>query len=176
MISIIDLLINNQGDLILDKYRPLSKFKISFRQSKYPIFKIDFFQNTDYIRTDNSSFKIQFKTTNLVAHEDIMNPTIHDIEELKQRIMILLRTEYKELNNNNLIGSKLYTYKHEDILSESVKNGIIDTITEELKTIVDNDTIIKVTVSPELIDGPFYCQNLNIYIFLNDNLVYNFNL
>lgn len=176
MITIIDFLINNQGDLIFDKYRSLSKFKIFFRQSKYPIFRIKFLQETDYIHSANSNnFKIRFKTTDLLSNENIINSVIHNIEELKQRIMILLRTEYQELGNN-LIGSKLYTYKHQDILSESVQNNIIDTVTKEINSIVDSNTVVKVTVSPKKIDGPFYCQNLNIYIYLNEQLIYSFNL
>ena len=42
----IDFAINNKGDLTFDRYSPIDIFKLSFRTTKYPIFKIQFLQET----------------------------------------------------------------------------------------------------------------------------------
>ena len=88
--------------------------------------------------------------------------------------MIALRTEENELTDSNLLGSKLYTYKHKDILSLDVQQGIINTITNYLNNMLDGIYNIEVEVIPKKIDNPFFCQNLSIYIFLNDELLYDF--
>lgn len=63
--------------------------------------------------------------------------------------MIALRTEENELTDSNLLGSKLYTYKHKDILSLDVQQGIIDTITNYLNNMLDGIYNIEVKVIPK---------------------------
>ena len=176
----IDFKINNNGELIFNEPEPFSKFKIDFRLSKYPIFNIQFFQEKEYIRTKyDNVFKITFNTNiNLKDINDSNNKNVLDLEELKQRIMIHLRTEYNELLSSNLIGSNVYKYKHEDLLAETTINGITDTVTNELKTLFEDlkDKEIEVKVYPYKIDSPFYCQNLNIEIYINKEFIYNFNI
>lgn len=172
----IDFAINNKGDLTFDRYSPINIFKLSFRTTKYPIFQIQFLQEDQHIERDikDNCFVVKFITTNLNDKKHKQNKAIHNLDELRQRVMIALRTEENELTDSNLLGSKLYIYKHKDILSLDVQQGIIDTITNYLNNMLDGIYNIEVKVIPKKIDNPFFCQNLSIYIFLNDELLYDF--
>lgn len=173
----IDFALNNKGDIVLERKNYIPKFKISFRQSMFPIFNLKFMQTSEYVRNDNKyNFCIKFKTSNNRDDgSDIINKSVLDKEELKQRIRILLRTEQNELLNKEDFGSKVYIYKHLDILADSTLQGIKQTILNELSNIIDTQTnILDVEVIPKIADGPFYCQNVNIYIYLNSELLFDF--
>ena len=176
----LDFKIDNNGELILNELEPFSKFNINFRISKYPIFNIKFLQEKEYIRSNHDNmFNIKFNTnTDLKDVNDSKNESVFNLEELKQRIIIHLRTERNELLSSNLIGSDIYTYKHKDLLAESTQQGISDTVTKELKTLFEDlkDKDIEVKVYPYKIDNPFYCQNLNVEIHIDKEFIYNFNL
>lgn len=175
----IDFSIDNSGDLILERKNYIPKLNILFRKSSFPIFNLKFLQTVKTMDTTNNNnydFCINFKTyNNKDDGYDVVNRTVIDKEELKQRIRILLRTEQNELLNKEDFGSRIYTYKHLDILADSTITGIKQTVLNELSNIIDTESnTVDVEVIPKISNGPFYCQNINIYIYLNNELLYDF--
>lgn len=173
----IDFSIDNNGDITLERKDYIPKFKISFRRSSFPIFNLKFLQASE-VSSNHSNYDlcVKFKVFNdRDDGNDVVNKSVIDKEELKQRIRILLRTEQNELLNKEDFGSKVYTYKHSDILADSTLQGIKQTVLNELNNIIDTETnVLDVEVIPKMADGPFYCQNVNIYIYLNNELLFNF--
>ena len=177
----IDFSINNQGDLYLANFDNLSKFKfrVLFHVSKYPVFKLSFLQGKENnLEYSNSAFTLKFRTSNQIINKDLTNKAVISDEEIRQRIKILLRTEKDELLNKEGFGSQVYLYKHEDLLADSTIQGIQDTIEDELKNILDlsGDNKLEVKAIPKKANGAFYCQNINVYIIYNDELLYEFTL
>lgn len=173
----IDFTLNNKGDIILERKDYIPKLKISFRRSLFPIFNLKFLQASEVVSNHyNYNLCVKFKVSNNRDDgNDVVNKSVIDKEELKQRIRILLRTEQNELLNKEDFGSKVYTYKHLDILADSTLQGIKRTVLNELSNIIDTETnTLDVEVIPKMTDGPFYCQNVNIYIYLNNELLFDF--
>lgn len=173
----IDFTLNNKGDITLERKDYIPKLKISFRRSLFPIFNLKFLQASEVVSNHyNYNLCVKFKVSNNRDDgNDVVNKSVIDKEELKQRIRILLRTEQNELLNKEDFGSKVYTYKHLDILADSTLQGTKQTVLNELSNIIDTETnILDVEVIPKMTDGPFYCQNVNIYIYLNNELLFDF--
>ena len=169
----IDFTLNNKGDITLERKDYIPKLKISFRRSLFPIFNLKFLQASEVVSNHyNYNLCIKFKASNNRDDgNDVVNKSVID----KQRIRILLRTEQNELLNKEDFGSKVYTYKHLDILADSTLQGIKQTVLNELSNIIDTETnTLDVEVIPKMTDGPFYCQNVNIYIYLNNELLFDF--
>lgn len=178
MILIIDFKITNSGDLILTNHKNEEPFRIDFFIDSFPIFNINFLQgeeNTSKNVIPNNCFNLKFKVKNeLVGYEKAKKAKIvRNLEEIKQRILIKLRTEYGDLSYNKTFGTTLWQIKHLDIRNK-------DTISK-LQKIVE-DAIFPILSEPKVVlkkskyDGVFFCQNINIYIYNYDELVYNFSL
>lgn len=172
----IDLKINNTGDLILDRNTKYPSFCISFYQSTYPGFTIDFVYNknkntlpTKLAEAILPTFELSFETTNAV--EEVKTNSVFQEDELRQRILIALRTEYGDLKNNETFGSLLHTMYHERITDETVLTNIENIVYDTVSTLIKNPTVI---IERKQADHFFFCQNVLISIYDNDVLIYSF--
>lgn len=169
----VDFAISNSGDLILEEQEKLSKFRIDFRIAEYPGLAIRFFQRKPLEQMPPGDFKLTFHTK---AHSKEIAGRAAIVEDLKaaaQRVMIQLRTELTELPARQAVGSKLRTIKHERLNSAANIASIEAMTLEAVKDIVNNAEVV---AKAEFGVGTFYCQNVNVYIYSNDELFYKFSI
>ena len=173
----IDFEIDNRGDFILSSLKKYPRLRLDFINSTYKTLRIDFEQN----RKSPSLFKyedkynngkrlnIEFYTDKDKASVNRKLSTVIDKDEIRQRIIIALRTEYGEAKVNDELGSYLVTQRHEDITSEDVHNNVRNIVLNAIGSYLNNPDVI---VVPKRINGPFYCSNLNIYVYEDDELFF----
>lgn len=144
----------------------------------YPIFNLQLVQQREYIRKPQAAdFKIKFVTTNQSTFKQIVNSnSVIDTDELRQRVRMILRTEYGELAEKLDFGSEVYKYKHLDLFAEETLEGVKQAVVDAITPIIDEDDNLEVDVIPKKGGGPFYCQNVNIYIYINEQMLYYFSL
>ena len=173
----IDFKIDNRGDFILSSSRNYPRLKLDFVNSTYKTLKITFEQGQaypdlyDYDNKYNEGkrLNIEFYTDKDKAKMDRKLSTIFDKDEIKQRIIIALRTEYNEVPFMEGLGSYLVTQRHEDIASEKVHNNVRTIVLNAIGDKLENP---EVRVVPKRKEGPFFCSNLNIYVYENDELFF----
>ena len=173
----IDFKIDNRGDFILSSSKNYPKLRLDFINSTYKTLKITFEQGQfipelyDYDNkyNDGKRLNIEFYTDRDKAKVNRKVSTIFDKDEIKQRIIIALRTEYGEVPFMNNLGSYLVTQRHEDINSEKVHNNVRAIVLNAIGNKLENP---EVRVVPKRKDGPFFCSNLNIYVYENDKLFF----
>lgn len=170
----IDLKIDNKGDLKLETQQRYPRFTLSFRHADYPIFSLKFMQGQTYeeVKRPDDSFTIKFRVDDKrgLLEDAKTIPAVTDMDELKQRVIMRMRTEYGETHLAPQLGSNLAKLKHKNLTDEHVRKEIINQIAEELGDIVENPQI---EISHESYDGPFYSQNLTIRIYQKGSLIYN---
>ena len=166
----IDFMIDDRGDFLLSTPPAYQRLKLSWVNSNYPVLKLSFEQGQSCSeRKSYNRLRIDF-----IADQDskIMNRkfmTVNDKKELRQRIMIRLRTERGEMNLFKNFGSYLVTQRHEDIMSDDVKTSVENIVYAEIADILQNPKVVAV---PKRKDGPFFCQNMNVYIYDDNDLIY----
>lgn len=172
----IDFKINNAGDLILDRNTKYTPFSISFYQSTYPGFTIDFVYNKNKSSAPKElsevilpTFELSFETTNAV--EEIKTNSVFQEDEFRQRILLALRTEYGDLKNNKEFGSLIHTMYHERITDEAVLTNIENIVYDTVSKLIKNPRVI---VERKQTEHFFFCQNVLISIYDSDVLVYSF--
>ena len=169
-----DFMVDDKGDFVLTVPPVHQRLKLSWINSKYPVLKLDFEQGQIYAeRKSLGRLKINFITDQASKTNNVALATVHDKEELRQRIMIRLRTERGELNLLKNLGSYLVTQRHRDIMSEDTKTSVEDIVLSEVSDILQNPRVVAV---PKHKTGPFFCQNMNIYIYDDDELIYTLSL
>lgn len=171
----IDLKITNNGDLELCRNKMYPDMRIRFFVSPYPGLRLRFLQGEEFKEktVPAGTAKISFRTKRLPAYKGISVPLITKRKEIRQRIMVRLRTEYGDIVTKPDFGSEIVTLKHKDINSEEVQQMLHDIVLDQVSDILKNPGV---TVVPEKYDGDFYCQNLNIYIFDDKKLIYQFGI
>lgn len=169
----IDFALNNKGDLILEEQPVLPGFKLNFRISQHPVFAVKFFQAPaqDVVRGDN--FKICFNTMEHSEETKYRASLVEGIEAAVQQVIIRLRTELTELPKRQTVGSQLRTIKHERLNSALNISRIESMTVDAISGIVTN---LEVVAKAEHGVGPFYCQNVNIYIYSNGILFHKFSI
>ena len=173
----IDFKINNKGDFILSSSRTYPRLRLDFVNSTYKTLRIDFEQGQefndlfDYDKrfNDGKRLNIEFHTNKDIAKVNRKLSTVLDKDEIKQRIVIALRTEYNEMLPMPGLGSYLVTQRHEDITSEDVHNNVRAIVLNAIGNSLNNPDV---RVVPKRKDGPFYCSNLNIYVYEDDELFF----
>lgn len=166
----IDFMIDDRGDFLLSTSPTYQRLKLSWVNSNYPVLKLDFEQGQPCAeRKIHKRLRIDF-----IADQDskVMNQkftTVNGIEELRQRIMIRLRTERGEMGLFKELGSYLVTQRHEDIMSDNVKAFVENIVYAEIADILQNPRVVAI---PKKKDGPFFCQNMNVYIYDDSDLIY----
>ena len=177
MVNLIDIKLDDRGDICLKNKTSIIKLRINFGISKYPIFKATIRQHKEYEKKDDkyksgakyNRLKIRIKTADNKPQK-LSSQSYHDIEELRQRIMILLKTNKGEIKSSpkKNFGSRLNIYKHEDATKTSTQNSIAELIQDEIAGILDDPYVV---VRHEYVDNIFYCQNLTAYIYDGEQLI-----
>ena len=170
----IDFKINNKGDLILSKQEEFPRMKIQWMNASFPVFRVQFFQGEEFPQMKHKDgFKLTFHTSNALINGKSKTNVVKGIEELKQRILVFLRTEYGEMLTKQDFGSQVSIMKHKTITDPSVLSTIEEIIKSELSDAVHD---LNVEVAAASYEGPFYCQNVNVYIWQGKELLYEFNV
>lgn len=167
----VDIKVDNRGDFILSTPNHHDKLRIDWIDSDYPVLRIDFEQGQE-VKTrvlKQSRIRIDFLTDKQDRVNDRRFETVSDKEELKQRIMILLRTERGEISCCPEVGSYLVTQRHEDINSLNTKTMVENIVYNEVMNILENPTVVAV---PKKKGGPFFCQNMNVYVYEGTELFF----
>jgi hypothetical protein len=169
----VDFAVNNSGDLIFakkdDKYKSLC---LKFNLTKTKTQKISFLtsDSTDVEHSSDNylklSFTIQnndFKTTDVV---------FKDKEALIQLISLQLKTTEGELPYRTTDGSKLTTFRHQNINTRTLRN-----LESYLKTfLADYIYNPSVTATPVIDYNNGYKQAVELYIYSNNNLLLQYNV
>lgn len=170
----IDFKLSDDGDIVVAHKKELPRMRISFHASPQDVFRLSFTQGMEYRRENDAHFCLQFETKN----NDVKSPATFDScikeDEIRQSIIMRLRTEYGELRALPEEGSLLYQVRHKELIAEDTIALVQSIVEESMADILDGE--VNVVASPEKVDGPFYCQNLMIYIFKDNKLVYQFGL
>ena len=173
----IDFQINNRGDFILSSSKTYPRLRLDFVDSTYKVLRIDFEQGQEHPELfniedrykDGKRLNIEFYTNKDEAKVDRKLNTIFDKDELRQRIVVALRTELNEVSFMEDFGSYLVTQRHEDITDEKVHNNVRAIVLGIIGNKLNNPDV---RVVPKRINGPFYCSNLNVYVYEDDELFF----
>lgn len=166
----LDFALDDRGDFILSTPPNHQRLKLSWINSNYPTLKLSFEQGQPCSeRKKYKRLRVDFISdcSSRVMHRKFS--VVNDRSELRQRIMIRLRTEKGEMKLFKELGSFLVTQRHEDIMSDSVKAYVESIVLLEISDILARPKVVAV---PKRKDGPFFCQNMNVYIYENDDLIY----
>ena len=96
---------------------------------------------------------------------------VNDTEQKLQQIRIALTTERGELPNRRDIGSRLSLAKHQNIHDPENLQNIEQYVLEAISGILTSPVV---RAKPEKGTGNFYCQNVGIYIYESDILIFKF--
>lgn len=168
----IDLAISNSGDIAMSEKLTAPKLKLSWRIGDHESLVLSFIVGRNMIEPEeNTGLELFF---NIEAEEDKKQcDIVHELENIKQQVMMLLRTPREELPLSKEYGSELYLLKHKDITSESVVDKVKEIVTEISSRYINNP---KVSVKRAPTDSAFSSQNLNVYIYDKNIEIYNFNM
>lgn len=168
----IDIEINNKGDFVSRNELKHPALKLSWIVNKTDALKLAFdIGRNMYDPPKNNGLKLSFKIKN---KEDKKIYSIAKKEnELRQRILVLLRTELGELINNQSLGTKIVQQKHRDILDESVLREVYNIVFNAVSGHLKNPSV---KIRREKNETAFACQNLNVYIYDGKKEIYNFEM
>lgn len=165
----VDFEMTNSGDLKLSAAEQYPGFTISWYESEFPILCLSWEQQEFPVEPKTDGLTIAFNTGNEKAgFGSVVRPLRHK-EELAQRIAILLRTELGSSSLAAGLGTTLCLDKHKDLRDIKTLKSIQDKVLAAVDGLVDNPAVI---LKVEEKDGPFYCQNVNVYIYQNNELIY----
>ena len=168
----IDLKINATGDLELKENIKYPSFIMDFNINKYPAFKLDFKQGKAALsQIEDNGFMLNFMTNGVKGNYRCY--AIRDAEQLKQRIAVILKTELGDIKNLENFGTLIRTLKHLDITADSTLQAIHDMVYDVISSMLEEPSI-KVVKRKK--DGPFFCQNLDVYIYDGENELYKFEI
>lgn len=170
----VDLKIDNRGDFILSSITEYPRLRIDWMDSENKVLRIDFEQGEEQSYTplgDKLSIRFRTKQNDLLLNKKAL--TLTDKEELRQRIMIKLRTEFGEMSLKPEFGTYLTTQKHEDINSAVTQQMVQNIVYGAVYGMLENPSVRAI---PKRKDGPFYCQNMNVYIYEDDELFFKLEL
>lgn len=123
----------------------------------------------DKFRLVPLKFRLSFHSMDPLVRGKYKINSVEDTQELKQRIRSLLRIEYGEFRFQPELGSYLATMKHKDLHANATIQGVYSIVMNVLNEFGDDFSVI---VAPKKVDGPFYCQNLNIYVYKSNKLLF----
>lgn len=166
----LDFALDDRGDFILSTPPNHQRLKLSWIDSNYPTLRLSFEQGQPCSeRKKYTRLRVDFITdySSRIMHRKFA--VVNDRSELRQRIMIRLRTEKGETKLLKNLGSFLVTQRHEDIMSDTVKAYVESIVLLEVSDILAKPKVVAV---PKRKSGPFFCQNMNVYIYENESLIY----
>lgn len=170
----LDLQIDNRGDLVSTEPLSYPKLNIKWAAANNPMLKILFRAglNKENYSAPKNNFKLMFYTANPEPLKEFN--TIRSTEEIKQRIKVLLHTELGDIQDLSTYGTSLVINKHLDITSDAVVNSVQSIVLNVVSDILDDPSVKVVRAFSS--SGPFYCQNLNVYIYDGADEIYEFEL
>lgn len=170
----IDFALNNAGDIILDTKETYDIFKLSFINSVYPVFKTNFhILNNPPVKKDKRSFRLSFTTNQNEANYKKIK-TIHNDDEIRQRIMLKLRTELNDIFHHQNFGSNINIQRHK-IITDSNLELLASIAQDAIQNITENDTY-QVEAKQIKRNNNFVTENINLYIYRNEELFFVFEL
>ena len=171
----VDFKISNSGDIVLANSRQFPRMRVDFVASTFPAMRIQFLQDAEEYNRQPEAMQclVRFHTKSRDLSNGSLVVIVSDEEEIQQRILLALRTEYGDIITKPDFGSNVFRIKHLDIQSSTVQRQLEDAILAEIQDILDDPGVV---VKPEKYDGVFYCQNINAYIYDGDELVYEFSI
>jgi hypothetical protein len=162
----IDLQINNAGDLVTSQHNPLCSLKLIWKVTDNPTIKLSFMtgpSNSYENSSDNIAPPLMFYIDTDRKSDSKSPDSCGSEEELKQRILLLTRA-----------AARIVRVKHKDITSEAVLNEIQDAVLEQVSSVLEDPSVI---VRKEQMYGHvFSWQNVNVYIYDGNKEIYNFQL
>ena len=166
----VDFEMTNGGDLKLSASERFPGFSINWYESEFPVLCLSWEQQeTPAGRLGSEGFTITFDTSNERTEFTKSVAPVRHSKELAQRVAILLRTELGSSPLSPELGTTLVLNKHKDIRDMQVLKSIQGKILAAIDGLVENPAVI---LKVEEKDGPFYCQNVNVYIYQNSDLIY----
>ena len=169
----IDFKLNQSGDIILEQKKKLDIFTLSFINSVNPVFKTNF-HISGKINKNNfkQNFCLTFTTDNKNEEEKNIT-TINFDDEIRQRIMIKLRTELDSLFHHKEFGSTINIQRHKIINEQNL--GLLETAALEAIQNITQDTY-RVSAKQVKRNNHFVTENINLYIYKNEELFFIFEL
>lgn len=165
-----DFEIDERGDFITTVSQQHERLQLSWVNSNYSVLRIDFEQGQKYNeRKIDGRLCLNFITDRGAKPVKAMFATVSDGDEVRQRIIIRLKTEKGEMRLKRTLGSYLVRQKHEDIMAAEVQAAVESAVLSEVYDILEKP---KVIAKPVHTTGPFFCQNMNVYIYDDDELIY----
>lgn len=166
----VDFEMTNGGDLKISASEKFPGFNISWYESEFPVLCLSWEQQeTPTESSDSEGLTLTFNTNNENTDSSITVSPIRHMNELAQRLTILLRTELGSSPLSPELGTTLGLDRHKDIRDYQVLQSIQGKILAAIDGLVENPSVI---IKVEEKDGPFYCQNVNVYVYQNSDLVY----
>ncbi len=165
----LDIAIDNRGDIISKTPQQFPTIKLKWKMTGESTFRILFKTHGDKKKAEG--FNISFRTSN----DSIQTKTasVWGEDELKQRILILLRTQLGDIETQPDYGTELVNQKHLDITDQRVLQKVHDIVFNAVSPLLDDPRIY---VQKKITEGPFYCQNIDIYIYDGKKEIYNFEM
>ena len=168
----IDIAINNSGDFILGKKPRASRLRLSWKSGAHDSLRLSFKTGKNM----NDPYKstglcLGFSTSNIAPQ--LACQSAYDAEELKQRILVLLRTERGELAGRRSYGTELNQKRHQDITNAEVVRAVEDIVLAAVEPLLNEP---RVAVEKRLSDGVFRSQNINVYIYDGKKEIYHFSM
>ena len=166
----VDFEMTNSGDLKLSSAEHYPSLNISWYETEFPILCLNWEQLEKPLgETGDDTLTITFNTGNGKTEFVKKVAPIRHKKELAQRLAIILRTELGSSALSPGLGTTLCLDKHKDLRELKVLQSIQNKILAAIDELVDNPAVI---LKVEEKDGPFYCQNVNVYIYQDNDLVY----
>lgn len=172
----IDIAITNSGDLDARQPEDTHRLKLQWlcrADASIRIrFKTGINVNGEYEPAGTAPLKIDFMTTSpepfLECH------ALTENQELRQHLLVALRTEIGALKSSPLFGSAVQATRHKDITDDNVIQELQDTVLATVSDYLDNPNVV--VRKRNLETGAFYCQNLDVLIYNGNTEVYGFSL
>ena len=168
----VDLKLNERGDLSVQTQSERSRFNVTFMMSKYPAFKIIWKQGDGSgIEQPENSIEVSFFADVSPEYDEVQ--LLRDNNELKQRIWILLRTELKDLKNRADFGTELIRAKHFDVTQNSTLTTVKEIVLDAVSGLLSNPSV---EVKRRHGSGVFDIHNLTVFIMDDGVPVFDFDL
>lgn len=166
----VDFEMTNSGDLKLSAAEKYPGFAIEWYESEFPVLRLDWEQQALPPESyDDDGFTLTFNTVSRNNNLAMTALPVRHEKELRQRIAILLRTELGSTPLSPGLGTTLSLDRHEDLCSMQTLKSIQGKVIAAIKDLVENPSVV-LKVEEKI--GPFYCQNVGIYIYQNNELIY----
>lgn len=128
--------------------------------------------NNPPAKKDTRSFRLRFTTNqNESAYKKIK--TIHKDDEIKQRIMLKLRTELNDIFHHQDFGSNINIQRHKIITDANLE--LLASMAQDTIQNITNDTY-RVEAKQVKRNNNFVTENINLYIYRNEELFFVFEL